>query len=390
MPPTDSDALLPAGLRDVLPPDADHAADIEEALRRCFRAYGYERVKPPLIEFETSLLTGTGAAMERETFRLMDPESHRMMGLRADITVQVARIATSRLARAPRPLRISYAGDVTRVTGTDQRPERQFTQVGAELIGVESAAADVEAVLLAVAALAEVGIDDLCVDLSLPTLVPAVMEALDLDSDTRDQLSMALDRKDAAQTEHIAGDQAKVFARLLDVCGPAQAGLEALAEIDLPATARREANRLSEVAGQIAKLAPEITLTIDPVENRGLEYHTGVSFMILQPALRGELAAGGRYVAAPVGDGKSEPATGFTIYLDTVLRALGDPSPSLRILLPAETDRADAAKLRADDWITVPALDLGDAGPDEILAEATRLGCSHVWVNGSPRPVAAD
>ena len=115
MPPAESDALLPAGLRDVLPPDADHAADIEEALRQCFRSNGYERIKPPLIEFETSLLTGAGAAMERETFRLMDPESHRMMGLRADITVQVARVATSRLANAPRPLRVSYAGDVTRV-----------------------------------------------------------------------------------------------------------------------------------------------------------------------------------------------------------------------------------------------------------------------------------
>ena len=390
MPPAESDALLPAGLRDVLPPDADHAADIEEALRQCFRSNGYERIKPPLIEFETSLLTGAGAAMERETFRLMDPESHRMMGLRADITVQVARVATSRLANAPRPLRVSYAGDVTRVTSTDQRPERQFTQVGAELIGVESAAADVETILLAVAALRDVGIDNLCVDLSLPTLVPAVMNGLDLPADDRTSLSLALDRKDEAQTVAIAGDQAAVFSAMLNAVGPAQAGLDALAEIDLPAPAQREADRLREVAGQVAARAPEIMLTIDPVENRGLEYHTGVSFMILQPSLRGELAAGGRYIATPVGGGDGEPATGFTIYLDTVLRALGPPSPPPRVLLPANTDRADAAKLQEDGWITIPSLDADGTGQEALETEATRLGCSHVLVGGSPRPVATD
>jgi ATP phosphoribosyltransferase regulatory subunit len=388
MPPADRDALLPAGLRDVLPPDADHAADIEDALRRCFRANGYERIKPPLIEFEASLLTGAGAAMERETFRLMDPESHRMMGLRADITVQIARIATSRLANAPRPLRVSYAGDVTRVTGTDQRPERQFTQVGAELIGVESAAADVEALLLAVAALREIGINDLCVDLSLPTLVPAIMDAMRLDADTRSHLILALDRKDAEQTAAVAGDHAELYTKLLDICGPAQEGIKALAEIDLPPAARQEAERLSEVVRLINERTPETTLTIDPVENRGLEYHTGVSFMILKPALRGELAAGGRYVAEPVGGGDGEHATGFTIYLDTVLRALGEPTPDPRVLLPAGTDRADATKLRTDGWITVPSLEPSGMDTDASMAEAARLGCSHVLIGGSPRPVA--
>ncbi len=390
MPPADSNALLPAGLHDVLPPDADHAADVQEALRQCFRANGYERIKPPLIEFETSLLIGAGAAMERETFRLMDPVSRRMMGLRSDITVQIARIATSRLARAPRPLRISYDGDVTRVTGNNQRPERQFTQVGAELIGVESAGADVEAILLAVSALSQIGIENLCVDLSLPTLVPALMDALGMDAETQSRLSQALDRKDATQTADVAGDHAATFAALLDLCGPAEAGIDALTKVDLPAPARREADRLVEVARQVTAQAPEITLTIDPVEKRGLEYHTGVSFMILKPALRGELAGGGRYLAEPVGGGDGEPATGFTIYLDTVLRALGDPPLALRILLPAGVDVATASNLRDEGWITVPALDVDGANPEAFADEARRLGCSHALIGGSPHPVTAD
>ena len=107
-------------------------------------SHGYERVKPPLVEFEENLLSGAGAAMAQDTFRLMDPISQRMIGLRADMTPQVARIAATRLANAPRPLRLCYAGQVLRVKGSELRPERQVGQVGAELIGADAAAADVE------------------------------------------------------------------------------------------------------------------------------------------------------------------------------------------------------------------------------------------------------
>ncbi len=105
-------ALLPAGLRDLLPPEAETKAAAVETLMEVFASHGYQRVKPPLLEFEDSLLAGSGAAVAEQTFRLMDPDSQRMMGLRADTTPQVARIATTRLAHAPRPLRLSYAGPV--------------------------------------------------------------------------------------------------------------------------------------------------------------------------------------------------------------------------------------------------------------------------------------
>ena len=102
-------ALLPAGLRDLLPPDAETEAASVEALMEVFAAHGYARVKPPLLEFADSLLAGAGGAVAEQTFRLMDPDSQRMMGLRADTTPQVARIAATRLATASRPLRLSYA-----------------------------------------------------------------------------------------------------------------------------------------------------------------------------------------------------------------------------------------------------------------------------------------
>src|SRR5229473_3768985 len=110
-------ALLPAGLYDLLPPEAEIEAEVTARLMGVLAAYGYERVKPALVEFEETLLSEAGAAMASDTFRLMDPVSHRMIGLRADMTPQVARIAATRLKNASRPLRLSYAGQVLRIKG---------------------------------------------------------------------------------------------------------------------------------------------------------------------------------------------------------------------------------------------------------------------------------
>src|SRR6478736_1347258 len=157
--------LLPAGLADLLPPDAAcEARAIDIAIER-FAAFGYDRVKPPMVEFEESLLGGPGAALASQTFRLMDPVSQRMMGVRPDMT---------RLKHEPRPLRLSYGGNVIRVRGNALKPERQFARVGCELLGVDTAEADAEAVLLAVDALRAIGVAKLTIDLNLPTLVAAV------------------------------------------------------------------------------------------------------------------------------------------------------------------------------------------------------------------------
>src|SRR4051794_30086594 len=169
-------ALLPAGLRDLLPPDAETEANAVRALTDAFAAHGYQRVKPPILEFEDSLFAGSGAAVAEQTFRLMDPISQRMMGLRADTTPQVARIAATRLGKAPRPLRVSYAGQCLRVRGTQLAPDRQVAQAGIELIGLDSPAADAEIVLVGAEALAAVGLTRTSFDLTLPTLVPTLLD----------------------------------------------------------------------------------------------------------------------------------------------------------------------------------------------------------------------
>src|SRR5207249_4217945 len=126
--------------------------------------------------FEDSLLAGSGAAVAEQTFRFMDPDSQRMLGLRADITPQVARIATSRLAAAARPLRLSYSGHCVRVRGSQIAPDRQIAQAGIELIGSDSSAADAEIVLVGAEALAAIGLERHSFDLTLPTLAPALLD----------------------------------------------------------------------------------------------------------------------------------------------------------------------------------------------------------------------
>jgi ATP phosphoribosyltransferase regulatory subunit len=379
-------ALLPTGLADKLPPQAAQEAVVIDALIGCFAAHGYQRVAPPLVEFEENLLREAGDAMAANTFRIMDPVSQRMMGLRADMTMQVARIAATRLQRQPRPLRLCYAGEVLRVRGTQLRPERQFAQVGAELIGAAGRQADiradVEMISLAAEGLAAVGIDQISVDIGSPSLLRSVFAAFGLDQQGETPLRDALDRKDQAAVAALGGEAASVLTALLAAAGLADDALEALAAIDLPEAARVDTTRLREVVRRVRERLPDLVLTADPVENRGFEYDATFSFTIFAPGVRGEIGRGGRYIAgrSNLGD---EPGTGFTLFMDSIMRALPETVPSAGVLLPVGTSADVGRRLREEGWVTLAALE------DDIdaIAEARRLGCSHVLVDGTVVPV---
>ncbi|HEX2942294.1 MAG TPA: ATP phosphoribosyltransferase regulatory subunit [Rhodopila sp.] len=366
-------ALLPAGLRDLLPPDAEAEASAVETLMTVFAAHGYQRVKPPLLEFEDSLLAGSGAAVAEQTFRLMDPDSQRMMGLRADTTPQVARIATTRLAGASRPLRLSYAGQCLRVRGTQLAPDRQMAQAGIELIGHDSAEADAETVLVAAEALAAVGLTRVSFDLTLPMLVPSLLDEAGFAGPDRVALSRALDRKDAAAVARHGGTLAGVLTKLLDAAGPAERALAALAEARLPNLAGALAQRAAEAVAVIRTAEPSLRLTVDPVEFRGFRYETGVSVTVFAPGRHEELGRGGRYVC-----GDNEPATGLTLYSDAILRVAPAGQIRPRIFVPLGTGRDIAARLRSQGFATVAGL---SAAADDA-AEAKRLGCTHILRDG--------
>nr|WP_282572192.1 ATP phosphoribosyltransferase regulatory subunit [Roseomonas acroporae] len=389
---------MPAGLADLLPPDAEREAALVEAMLAVFAGHGYERVRPPLLEFEEGLFAGSGAALAEQTFRLMDPVSQRMMGLRADTTPQVARIAATRLARQSRPLRLCYSGQVLRVRGSQLQPERQLPQAGIELIGgrgpAETVQADAEVALVAAEALDTVGVAP-TLDVTLPTLAPALFEAAHLAGPARQRLAHALDRKDAAATAALVAECGRAnpiaapalapLPALLQAAGLADGALAALEAANLPPAARAIADNAAAVVAAIRARAPGLRVTLDPVEFRGFQYHVGVAFTLYGPGRTGELGRGGRYLSpgdpanTALGRGAgNEPATGMTLYPHAVLRAARPAPLRPRLFLPAGTDPAAARSLRAAGYATVAALSAADTPQS--------LRCTHVLENGRAVP----
>ena len=370
-------ALLPAGLADLLPPEAEQEALLVERLAESFARHGYERVKPPLLEFEDSLFAGSGAAMAEQTFRLMDPVSQRMMGLRADTTPQVARVAATRLAGVPRPLRLSYAGQVLRVRGSELAPARQLPQAGIELIGVDNPAADAEVAAVTAEALRALGVTGASLDITMPRMAPALLDAAGVGGEARRRLAHALDRKDAAAVAELgaaAGMPPSLLPVLLAAAGPVDGALAALEAADLPPAARAMADNAAAVVAALRALEPDLRITLDPVEFRGLRYHTGVAFTVFGEGMSGELARGGRYISG------EEPATGMTLYPDALLRAVPAAALRPRVFVPLGARPAALAALRGQGYATVRALSATDT--------PARLRCTHVMrADGEPAPL---
>ncbi|MBL4802197.1 MAG: ATP phosphoribosyltransferase regulatory subunit [Emcibacter sp.] len=369
-------ALLPEGLHDTLGREAEYQAEIVEKLRQCFASFGYERVSPPLLEFEESLLSGPGKEQSRNMFRVMDPVTQRMMAVRNDMTGQVARIARSRLANAPRPLRLSYSGDVLRVRGTQLRPEREFKQAGIELIGTNSSESYVEVILLARDVLATVGVENASIDLTMPLLVPAICRGLGLDKNTSKSVRQALNAKDIGALDNLTGDIGEISRKLLSAAGAADKAVDIIGALTLPEEAQNIFNEVVVLLQRLEKVAPELRITVDPGEYTGFEYHTGLCFSIFVMGVRGELGRGGRYLVGDAGNGnESEPATGFSLYLDSLMRALPEMMELKYIYCPYDTDMKVLNRLRKEGYRTICGL---EAVKNEI-AEAERLNCRHIW-----------
>lgn len=356
--------LLPEGLRDRLPPQAQALANLVRTLTGVCAAHGYERVAPPLVEYESSLKGS------RELLRFTDPVSQHTLALRSDITGQVGRIAVTRLAQAARPLRLMYAGPVLRVRGDQLSPERERTQAGAELIGSDSPAAAAELLNLAIEALAAAGVTGLSVDLTMPTLVADLAAAgWPLGRASLAEVQTLLDGKDVGALQAIG---ANAFVPLIAAAGPARPAIAALQQLDLPDAVL---NRLAAIAA-LADGLPGVVVTLDPTERHGFEYQTWLGFSLFGAGLMAELGRGGAYVIAHA-DGRLETAIGFSLYVDGLVELGLGQEPQRRVLLPPGTSAGVGAALRSDGWITVAALDAGTT--------AAAQNCSHVW-NGSVVP----
>ena len=366
---THPDDLLPEGLADALPAEAAAIGRAMRAVLDAMDARGYDRVRPPLVEFEHALAQRMDGIRTRRMIRFTDPASLRTLAVRSDMTVQVGRIAATALAEAPRPLRLCYAGEVATILAEPLDPARQRLQLGAELIGSDSVAAAREAVELAVEALGAAGVSGISVDFTLPDLVDTLAaKALPLAPERIDAVRHRLDMKDAGGLAELG---AEAYLPLLYAAGPIDEAIAKLAAIDAGGALASRLAGLREIA---AGLADRARVTLDPTERHGFEYQSWLGFTLFAEGVRGTLGRGGTYII----HGTEEPAVGVSLFMAPLLEALGAAREMRETLfLPLGHDREAARRLRAIGWRTIAALGESD--------DARRAGCSHRLIDGEPR-----
>ncbi len=378
-------ALLPNGFVDLLPPKAEVEARSITTLMKKFASFGYQRIKPPLMEFEDSLLApGPGELLADETFRVMDPVTHRMLGLRSDITPQVARIAMSRLMNEPRPLRLTYANDVLRTKGNQLRTVRQFCQVGCEIIGDESADTDIEVAVLAVLGLKALELKNITLDFTVPGLVNALIDE-SVDVDTAEVLRKAVSQRDRQVLDRVDGEAAKSICLAMELSS-CEGGLkDFLNKVNVnafPKLVREDLERLCAVCKGIEAALVEldirdVSVTVDLLEQAGFEYHKHIGFTLFAKTVHGELGRGGSYDVCFGHCESDEVAKGFTLYMDTIQKACPFAKEKKHIYVPASESWADIRTLQKDGWIVYRGSDKTNM-PEE---------CTHRFENGEIKEI---
>jgi ATP phosphoribosyltransferase regulatory subunit len=310
--------VLPEYIDDILPAEAEAIEELRRTLLDHFKARGFRLVQPPLIEHLDSLLTGTGYDLEIQTFKVVDPLSGRLLGVRADITPQVARI-DAHLLNEPGVTRLCYTGSVLRTSTSGLAQTREVLQIGAELYGDALIGADVEVLGLLLSSLAAVGVEGLHVDLGHIGVYRALANGARIAGDGGDSdLFTALRNKDvpavAGLTAKLPGAWRDAFATLPSLYGPAHDVLAAAREQlpDTPAIA----GALSALAALTASAEGQVeALHIDLADLRGYHYQTGASFSVFTSGEPNAIGRGERYDGIGKAFGRARPATGFTLDL---------------------------------------------------------------------------
>ncbi|AQA16938.1 ATP phosphoribosyltransferase regulatory subunit [Halioglobus japonicus] len=378
---------LPDGIEEVLPAQAATVERLRRRLLDLFRAWGYELVIPPLVEFTDSLLIGLGQDLDLLTFKLTDQLSGRTMGVRADITPQVARIDAHSLA--PEGVsRLCYAGSTLHTRPKSLMASRSPIQLGAELYGDDSLAADVEVIRLMLATLDAAQLENtITLDLGHVGIYEAVLASAGLDAELEATIFDCLQRKsvpdltEALAKADIPEATAELIVGLVDLHGDDSVladARELFAEHAPEALAAVEA--LADVATDIRRQRPDINIYFDLAELRGYHYHTGIVFAAYVPGHGQALANGGRYNDVGEVFGRARPATGFA----TDLKALMALAPVAKaaqgaISMPDSDDPELLAKveaLRADGEIVINTL----GGASDARCDRELVGSDEGWM----------
>ncbi|MCW2396254.1 MULTISPECIES: ATP phosphoribosyltransferase regulatory subunit [unclassified Sphingobium] len=361
--------LLPEGLADRLPPKAEASARLVREVLDTVASHGYRRVMPALAEFEETLVARLQSARAEDLLRAVDPLSQRSLAIRPDMTAQIGRIAATRMAATPRPLRLCYGGPVMKLRADQLRPERERMQVGAEIIGTDSVAAAVEIVNVAIEALQRAGVSGITIDFTLPDLVTMLADGpMPLPQGDVEAVRDSLDAKDAGSLAAL-GEAARPYLALIEATGPFHPAMERLQAFNAGPAKGKLDNLIAALRAIAKPIGWDITLTLDPTERHGFEYQSWFGFSVFAEGFIGEIGRGGSYAVAGA-DGKAEPAMGFSLYPDPLIDAGFGTTAAQRAFLPIGHDGARAAALRAEGWVTIAALDEAD--------DPLALGCEAI------------
>ncbi len=378
--------LLPEGIQEVLSPQALTIESQRRSLLDLYQTWGYDLVEPPMIDFLDSLLTGTGHDLQLMTFTLTDQISGKLLGVRADMTPQVARIDAHHI-KTEQPSRFCYIGQVlkTRLEGFSQ--SRSPLQVGIELYGHNGPASDIEVLLLMIETLKSVGLKDFHIDLGHVGIFRTMAKQSGLSDVAEETLFDALQRKAATElsdylsTLDISEEQKKQFMSLIDLNGDISVIDKARNTLSGDEV-QAELNNLEAIARGLLERVPDQTLYFDLSELRGYNYHTGAVFAAYLPGHGQEIAKGGRYDGIGKTFGRSRAATGFSTDL-THLVSLGsklkENDINEAVFAPAVQDRklmTMVVQLRQQGKRVV--CELTDSN-----SNASALGCTHTLSNDS-------
>lgn len=357
--------LLPDGVDEVLPPSAESLEQLRRNALDLFASWGYQLVFPPLVEFVESLYSG-GGDLELQTFKITDQVSGRLMGIRADITPQVARIDAHRLP-TDLPQRLCYVGPVLHARSDKVGGSRNPLQVGAELYGHAGIESDAEVICLMMDVLQLAALSDVTIELGHMGIFNSLVQVAELDSDAADKLLGALLHKASDEVVNCINDNdvkaetADLIMNLLHLNG----GVEVVAEAKrvmarAPQSVADALDSLDDLIGVLCRQISDIDLHVDLAELRGYRYHTGVIFGAYLPGEGRGIAWGGRYDNIGQQFGRYRAATGFSMDLKNLVYMRGEQRPGrTKFYAPSGTEPAlveTIAELRSNGMIVIQAL----------------------------------
>lgn len=375
-------ALLPNGLRDLLPQEAFAYRAITARVMRVFESFGYAQVKPPLAEYGSTLFDGKGEHARANSFSMADPASGKTLAIRSDMTIQTSRIARHMMQSETLPLRISYMGDVLRVNSESTSEARQLSQAGLELIGVQNR--EDEVVSSIIEAIDSLGLDDIVIDFHIAGLLQKILSSESLDNNTTAQIMNAIQNKDDSLIPRDISS--RELLTLLQQSGDAAPLLKRIVSSPLSADITLELNALMHVITKLEQSHPNVSLSLDLLDTAGFAYHDGACFSVFLKSSGLEIARGGSY-RIETGDNTTQPATGATLYVHRLLNVVDISQDKQRIYVPTDISYDAAKKLRKNGVITVHgAFASADA---RAAQEAAKLGCNSILSEKEILPLAS-